>query len=687
MLGALNVRTQALLLTALVALVLAVVVWTRKERSRTKLPFSLVNLFVVLWAASYLALKFTGDHWFLRAFASAGMFLPPAYLYLTYSYLYRRNVAIEIVLVILFAAAATFAVTSFIPSIDAAMHLVSWFPPGTRTIRLAAAMAAIGAPSLALTTFRLIREPVAAMKRRYLGLWVASLATVTAGCADQAMGGGPLGPVALMLYHYYLFQSLVRYRAFSPGYAFGRVILLATSGMFLFIVYGLFVYFVRPSPILFAFHTLVVAFMLMVIYEPMFVGLAARAREWVVGERGELGRRIDDLLADLSETFSLEDIGDFLVRRVSAQLHLSDAAVYVVKDDESLELLAATLGAPPLAERGMLTDIEDAEQTSHSIEQLVQRASECYPGPERDRCLGLIQLMENCRGRWLIVMRHRGELVGLYVIAAAGLPDYGARSDELPAAIADQAAVRILNARIYQKLRAQDRMATLGQLAASLAHEIRNPLSSMKGAAQYLADEVPGGPAREFIDIILDEAKRLNNVLTRFLDYARPFALRRTETAVRPVVDSTLALLQEGEMPRDVAVRVEYADEVSAWSLDQDQLRQVLINLVKNAWQAQPGGGSIDVRVGVEHDALRIDVADRAPAIPAAERDKLFVPFFTTKAGGSGLGLPISLRIVQAHGGTLTAASREGGGNVFTLRIPGSNPGSEAAFEAPRADR
>lgn len=685
MLGALNVRTQALLLTALIAAMLAIIVWTRKERSRTTLPFSVFNAVVLAFASSYVGFKITGDHSFLRSMICAAAFVVPSYLYLIYSYVMTPIRWLDVVLVVLFGAAAVFSVSAFVPQFDTAIRLVAWFPPGARSGRVALAILAVSAPGFGLLLARFSRERETILRRRYRGLIAASGATIgLCAFAEAAGGGGPVAPVALMSYQYYLFQSVVRYQSFSLGTFAGRTIMLVTSTIFLMVVYGLFFYLVRPSPVLFVFHTLVVAFMMMVIYDPLFFTLAGRAREWIQRGRGDVVRRIDVLVAELSEKFSLDDIGDFLAHRVPSELGLSGALIYLTRETGGLARWAGSLHGPEQLDGAMAEDLASL-RAAVSRTRITQRVSESYPGPEKDRDLRIEKLMENCSADWLIPMRYREELVGAYLTAGRSLTEHGPESGIRLEAIADQSAVRIVNARIYQKLRAQDRMATLGELAASLAHEIRNPLGSMKGAAQYLVDEPLSDAAREFVDIIVAEADRLNRVLTRFLDYARPFALKIGAGDINDVIRQTVAFLREGEMPRDVRIELLLNSEASEGMFDREQIRQVLINLLKNAWEAQPRGGEVTIasrRVGPN---LTVEIADRAPTIGPSVRAQMFTPFFTTKETGSGLGLPISQRIVQAHGGRIAVREREGGGNVFAIELPVAGEPSDA-MAAHRAD-
>ncbi|MBZ0271314.1 hypothetical protein K8I61_04710 [bacterium] len=664
-----NVRTQSLLFTAFIALVLAIVVWTRKERSRTTLPFFLSNIFLLGFSASYVLWKLTGDSAFLRAYVVATFFLAAGYMYLAYSYMFRPSRVVEALLIVLFAASAAAAVTSYVPRLDTALRVMAFFPPADRPRRAAGAVWLVSAPTLVLILGRLLGEKEPLLRRRYLGLFGMSLSAAGVISLDQLIRGGPIGPAAHAFYHYYLYQALVRSRSFNLPRAAGRLAVLLLSATFLAIVYGAFFFFIRPIPVLFFIHTLFAAFILMLMYEPLFAGIDERARELVMRGRGDVLRRIDRLNADLASQFSLDEIGAFLAGHAPRELDLARAAVYLADDSGALVRLAGDGEAPGRFDAAATEAAAGLPADPTTRERLTQLASESYVGPEKDRWVTLLRLLRDGGARWIVPLRHRDELVGIYLVGhAAGVDE--AETMRVLRALADQAAVRIANARIYQRMRSQDRLATLGEMAASVAHEVRNPLSSMKGAAQYLLDENLPKSSREFVEIILDETNRLNSILTRYLDYARPFEIRRAEVDLNETVRAVVGFLSDGDKPANVAIEMKLDETLGTLSMDVEQIRQVLINLIKNAWEAQPRGGLVRVATRSAGDRVLVEVIDRGAGIGPAEREKLFMPFFSTKPAGSGLGLTISQRIALAHGGRIFAEPAQAGGSRFVLDLP-----------------
>lgn len=212
----------------------------------------------------------------------------------------------------------------------------------------------------------------------------------------------------------------------------------------------------------------------------------------------------------------------------------------------------------------------------------------------------------------------------------------------------------------------QRRLASLGEMSAVLAHEIRNPLASLKGNAQLLAQMLPGGDKpRAKADRVVEEATRLEKLTGDLLRFVRTGELRREPADPAALVREVVA-----QCSRDTAPAVHTAEAPTRWSLDADRLREVLANLVENALAA---GAPVEVTVRQREGELEIEVADRGPGVQAQDRERIFEPFVTGKTQGTGLGLAVARRIAEAHGGSLTVHERQGGGAIFRLLLP---PGS-----------
>jgi len=237
-----------------------------------------------------------------------------------------------------------------------------------------------------------------------------------------------------------------------------------------------------------------------------------------------------------------------------------------------------------------------------------------------------------------------------------------------------------------RELRRSERLAAVGELSASMAHEIRNPLAAISGSIQMLQGEGGRRPeqSQRLMEIVLRETDRLNRLLTEFLEYARPGPLRRESLLVEEVVAEVLAIY-EGSRSDGPAVDVSIEPGLQLGA-DPGLLRQLLWNLLLNAAQAMPQGGRIGIEAhasqtpqegpggsrndGLEAGWIELGVHDGGPGIPAETLDRIFDPFFTTKPGGTGLGLATVHRIVEEHGGSIRVQSATGKGTSFHVRLP-----------------
>ncbi len=221
-------------------------------------------------------------------------------------------------------------------------------------------------------------------------------------------------------------------------------------------------------------------------------------------------------------------------------------------------------------------------------------------------------------------------------------------------------------------VRRSDRLAALGQLSAGLAHELRNPLGTIKTSAEMLLKSVDAsnGVAREMAGFISSEVDRTNSLVTRFLDFARPLALRLEKTDLTQVIDQAVSDVEKHQPPLDVTIYKNYSPEIPPFFLDGELMERVLYNLLLNAAQASPPQGSITVKTRQIDSTVEIAVIDRGAGIDPKHVETIFNPFYTTKSGGVGLGLAIVSKIVDEHGGTISVESEPGSGSVFRVYLP-----------------
>jgi len=221
-------------------------------------------------------------------------------------------------------------------------------------------------------------------------------------------------------------------------------------------------------------------------------------------------------------------------------------------------------------------------------------------------------------------------------------------------------------------MRRSERLAALGQLSAGLAHELRNPLGTIRASAEMLSGSLSSDNevAREVAGFVLSEADRTNTLVSRFLDFARPLQLRFSNTDLGEVIDLAIAHLEQNSPKYDVHVYRNYSPEIGPFQMDADMLERVFYNLLLNAAQASPAGSVITVKTRPVDGFAEISVIDRGSGIDPKQIENIFNPFFTTKPEGVGLGLAIVSKIVDEHGGRMTVESEPGRGSTFHVHLP-----------------
>lgn len=236
---------------------------------------------------------------------------------------------------------------------------------------------------------------------------------------------------------------------------------------------------------------------------------------------------------------------------------------------------------------------------------------------------------------------------------------------------------------LEQQLIRSARTTSLARLGASMAHEIRNPLSSLQLNIELIQEGLQGDTVDregllETTGVVLEEARRLNELVTHFMEFARPAPPSFELVPLSEPVMVALRLLAEDAKRAGVQVEVELPDDLPPCRLDRRQIQQVVYNIALNALQMMEGGGALHVKAWSHPDHVAVRIRDTGPGIPPDALESLFDLFFSTREGGTGLGLPIAQRIVESHGGKLTAENAEDGGAVFTIYLLRERPVDDA---------
>ncbi len=513
-----------------------------------------------------------------------------------------------------------------------------------------------------------------------------------------------LGPVVTTLYLFFLAQTLLRLRLMDLHELLGKVASQSVLAVMLAAVFLVLTAWVKERQSLFVFNTVLAAFVIGILLEPLRAKVDQQVVHLFFRERSELLASLGALRARLANVIDVAEGAAKTLDALNETRRVTHASIYLLAEDRPGYRLLDHRGPAPVpfldaaGARGLLAAASSGEKAlllenlERRIDEMRQRVPEGRRGREELRrmmdtrtALGLMKAGIS------VPLSGNDRVIGFLNLFDERVPEAYA-SDEIAMVldVAERLATVVENSKLYERMRERDRLAALGEMAAGLAHEIRNPLGAIKGAAQCLSPRERTGEDAEFLQVIVEEVNRLNGVVSEFLDYARPMKQNFGATDINQVVARTIKLLQN-EVPPHLTLDVQLREELPMVDADAEQLKQVLLNLVQNAIQAmgdRPGRIRVQTS-GPEHfqdlrggqEFVEVEVVDEGPGIPSDQQPHIFVPFYTTKQTGTGLGLAICQRIVKSHGGTISVQSRAGEGSAFLVRLPGL--AAERAAERP----
>jgi len=489
----------------------------------------------------------------------------------------------------------------------------------------------------------------------------------------------------------------------------GKVASQTVLAVMLAAVFTVLTAWVHGNTSLYLFNTVLAAFVMCILLEPLRAKVEAQVVHIFFRERSELLRSLAALRGRLATVIDPTDAAGLTLDALEETRRVTHASVFLLAEDRPGFRRIDFRGPEPVAfldaaaARGLLA-ASASGQKAVLLENLERRMLEMRTrGPEGRRSREELKRTLDTRAAMLqlksaltVPLVGGDRVVGFLNLWDERVPEAFA-SDEIALLleIAERLATTVENSKLYERMRERDRLAALGEMAAGLAHEIRNPLGAIKGAAQCLDPPARPGEEGEFLDVIVEEVNRLNGVVSEFLDYARPLKQSFGTVDINEVVARTVRLIQN-ELPPALTLSVDLAATLPPVEGEPEQLKQVLINLVQNGIQAFGGRGGVirvrtrgpeplpDLRGGA--DFVEIEVTDDGPGIPSEQQPHIFVPFYTTKQKGTGLGLAICQRIVKNHGGSISVTSRVGEGTTFVVRLPALTPSTSPRVLEPARD-
>ena len=539
------------------------------------------------------------------------------------------------------------------------------------------------------------------------GIYIGGLSILFFAVMDHvpAIGEVPpsVGNIALSFYLYFLSRAITQQRLLNLSALISRLLVLMVIALTLTAIYSLLVAWIENSPGLFFLNSFIASFLILALLDPLRTLVGYLTQRFLNQADRSLVQRIRDAQSQLVGITTPAGLFQKVLDTVGEVLDPTGMAIYSLKPDGTQYQRVAMRGSIPSEVKGILANhalistlgrLQKRGDIPVLFDQVIENEMDRSTSISlREANASLMQAMSGLNANLLIpIGDDSGQILALMAVRALNPPEpwggnWGLVQFLFP--YLEQAAAQLKGMEVFVHQREKERLAALGEMAAGLAHEIRNPLGAIQGAVQLLNPaSIPAQDAR-FLTIIQEEVKRLNRVVTQFLDYSKPVGLEFKEVDPHWSTDRAVTLLS-GDLPGGVELISEPRDpqlETVRVSASSEKLLQVLINLLQNALRAaaekSEGGqpGWVRVRVCRYRDTtfapfskwLAIQVEDNGPGIPADQLDRIFIPFFTTAPGGTGLGLSICQQIVEAHHGRITVESEVGKWTRFSVVLPAVN--------------
>jgi len=379
---------------------------------------------------------------------------------------------------------------------------------------------------------------------------------------------------------------------------------------------------------------------------------------------------------EIAGSLELDEVLRRVVRQAARLMRAKVCSLMLVNEAGETLRIRATHGASPTYTQRPPLDIASSfigeavrSGTPMAVSDVREHAQ--YQFGEMARLEGLCSLL-------CVPLKTRTRVIGVLNVYTAERRRFREEEVEFLSALAAQSATAIENARLYQamlqtqeQLRQTERLAALGRMSAGLAHEIRNPLHTMQLLTHAMRQDCPPlSPLYRDLEVIQHEIARLTLLVEQCLDVARPKPPEVRPQKVQEIMEETLLLVRAEANRQGIRLRKAWPPTLPAVCVDGAQIKQVFLNVLLNALQAMRPGGAIDVSIDADETTITTVIRDQGEGMPAEVQAHLFTPFFTTKPSGSGLGLSISQRILDGHGGRIRVTSHPREGTTVCIELP-----------------
>lgn len=710
-----SLNTLPVIISALGNLGLGLFVYTRNKKSDLYRTFLFLCLILTVWNINILGLIIApNEHfaWYWAKIFALGLVLsPPILLHFVLVFTEYRRKFEKRMLYISYAVALVFSILNL-----SGLFVSEFFEVGNKYFPRAGLMFQLFILNLILfvgyallLVFRKYRETSSGIKRNQIAYFLmAALFTTLTGSTNFLLSFGikiyPIGNMAAIIFTSIVAYAIVKHRLMDIEVVIRKSVVYASLTASITAIYAIIVgvfqgvfgitRFAQGSLLVNGLAAMVIA----VSFQPLRNRIQRIVDKLFFKDKYDYHKTLKDLSGAVTSILSLDRLLNLIVNKVTEIMHI-DRGCLMLWDGEGEEfrikiakgLRKEIFDKISFKRDNYLIQWLEKEKRIFSREEIkIFRNRKEFSGMEtkaQEEFNDTLDKLKEVGAMLCIPLMVKGRLIGIFNLDNKMSGDMFTFEDlELLSTIANQAAIAIENAKLYEEMREiekslhrADKLAALGTLASSVAHEIRNPLVSIKTFTQLAPRKFDN---REFLDmfqtIIPEELERVENILNQLLNFGRSSQPEFQSINVEEVIDSILTLMNTELSQSNIKVTKLYGRDIPQIIADGEQLKQVFMNIVLNAIQAMPEGGDLRIATSLGQEAVVRDTVefvtirfeDTGCGISQENLDDLFNPFFTTKNGGTGLGLSISRRIIEEHKGHIRVESKEGKGTIFTIGLP-----------------
>jgi len=694
---------------------LGLFVYTRNKKNDLYRTFLFLCLILTVWNINILGLIIapTEDFaWYWAKIFGVGlMLIPPGALRLILAFIEYRGKFEKQMLYASYVSALVFSILNLSGLFVSEFFKVSnqYFPRAGLIFELYMLNFVLFIGDGLFLAFRKYRETTSGIKRNQIAYFlVAALLTVLVGSTNFLPSFGiriyPIGNINNMVFTSIVAYAIVKHRLMDIEVVFRKSVIYASltaaiTAIYAIIVgvfYGVFgiTRFAQGSLLVNALAAMIIALS----FQPLRNRIQKTVDKFFLKDKYDYHKTLRDLSGVVTSILSMDKVLNLIVNKVTEIMHIDRGSLLLW--DKEVEEFRIKVG------KGLRKEVFDkvSFRTDDYLVEWLEREKRIFnkeeiklfhsrkdssrmDGKAEEEFDKTLDKLEETGAMLCIPLMVKGKLIGIFSLDNKMSGDMFTSEDlELLSTVANQAAIAIENAKLYEEMREMekslhraDKLAALGTLASSIAHEIRNPLVSIKTFTQLVPRKFN---SQEFLDkfqtIVPEELERMETILNQLLSFGRPSHPEFYPISVEEVIDSILVLMNTELSRSNIEVIKMYNKDIPKIMADGEQLKQVFMNVVLNAIQAMPEGGSLKIITCIEpesmdgatSDFVAIRFEDTGCGVSEENLKNLFNPFFTTKDQGSGLGLSISHRIIREHNGHINVESRVGKGTTFTVKLP-----------------